>query len=162
MTEQTTEPSMEEILSSIRRILSTEEGTKTKTEEKLSEVVAQKENLEPKTDDVMELTQDMLCEEEKEPKQPSEPNPDQFDNSDMELLSEATLQASADRLNNLTERLISDKKPTYNTSASEQTVEDFVASLLRPYLKEWLDAHLPALVERIVSKEVERLTKTTR
>ena len=107
----------------------------------------------------MELTQDMLCEEEKkEPEQPSE----HFDNSDMELLSEATLQASADRLNNLTERLISDKKPSCNTSVSEQTMEDFVASLLRPYLKEWLDAHLPDLVEKIVSKEVERLTKTTR
>ncbi|MGN1090881.1 MAG: DUF2497 domain-containing protein [Alphaproteobacteria bacterium] len=159
MTEQPTEPSMEEILSSIRRILSTEDGTKNKTEEKLSEVIAQKENFEPKADDVMELTQDMLCEEEKkEPEQPSE----HFDNSDMELLSEATLQASADRLNNLTERLISDKKPSCNTSVSEQTMEDFVASLLRPYLKEWLDAHLPDLVEKIVSKEVERLTKTTR
>ncbi len=39
-----------------------------------------------------------------------------------------------------------------------QTVEALVAELLRPMLKVWLDAHLPALVERIVAEEVKRLS----
>ncbi|MHB1303587.1 MAG: DUF2497 domain-containing protein [Acidiphilium sp.] len=37
------------------------------------------------------------------------------------------------------------------------TVEDLVRAELRPLLKSWLDAHLPGLVERIVRAEIERL-----
>jgi cell pole-organizing protein PopZ len=39
------------------------------------------------------------------------------------------------------------------------TVEDVVRELLRPMLREWLDAHLPGLVERIVAEEVARLAR---
>jgi len=38
-------------------------------------------------------------------------------------------------------------------------VEDMVAAMLRPMIKEWLDTNLPAIVERIVDREVKRLTK---
>ena len=38
------------------------------------------------------------------------------------------------------------------------TVEDLVLEALKPMLKEWLDAHLPATVERLVEKEIKRLT----
>ena len=161
MTEQT-EPSMEEILSSIRRILSTEEGAKNTTEESFNNAAVEEQPTDTKTtEDVMELTPDMLCDETADKSdKPNKPTEEPFDNSDMELLSEATLTASADRLNDLTERLITDKKPEAYYSHN-QSLEDFVASLLRPYLKEWLDANLPSLVEKIVSKEVERLTKRT-
>ena len=39
----------------------------------------------------------------------------------------------------------------------EQTLEDLVKDLLRPVLKQWLDANLPDMVERIVREEVERI-----
>ena len=158
MTEQT-EPSMEEILSSIRRILSTEENEKNNTEKKISQDIAEKEEAQ-NSSDIMELTSDMLLDNDKEEHKDEEPTPVES-NSDMELLSEATLNATADRLNDLTEHLIHDEKPAYRSNNSK-TLEDFVASLLRPYLKEWLDANLPNIVEKIVSKEVERLTKRTR
>jgi len=34
-----------------------------------------------------------------------------------------------------------------------------VRELLRPHLKEWLDAHLPRLVERMVKDEINRLVR---
>ncbi|MFG1462916.1 DUF2497 domain-containing protein [Xanthobacter sp. DSM 24535] len=44
----------------------------------------------------------------------------------------------------------------------ERTVEDLVKEILRPMLKEWLDANLPAIVERLVRAEIERVSRTAR
>ena len=40
-----------------------------------------------------------------------------------------------------------------------RTLEDFVGELLRPMLKTWLDENLPAMVERLVRAEIERLSR---
>ena len=40
-----------------------------------------------------------------------------------------------------------------------RTVEDLVRDLLRPMLKEWLDARLPGLVETVVREEIERIVR---
>ncbi len=37
------------------------------------------------------------------------------------------------------------------------SIEDIVREEIRPMLKSWLDAHLPGLVERVVRAEIERL-----
>ena len=37
------------------------------------------------------------------------------------------------------------------------TLEDLVRAELRPLLKEWLDTHLPPMVERLVRAEIERV-----
>ena len=37
------------------------------------------------------------------------------------------------------------------------TIEDVVREAIRPMLKEWLDQHLPPLVERLVRAEIERV-----
>jgi cell pole-organizing protein PopZ len=37
------------------------------------------------------------------------------------------------------------------------TLEDMVRDEMRPMLKEWLDANVPAMVERIVRSEIERM-----
>lgn len=39
-----------------------------------------------------------------------------------------------------------------------RTVEQVVEDLMRPMLKAWLDAHLPAIVERAVAEELARIT----
>ncbi len=39
------------------------------------------------------------------------------------------------------------------------TIDELARSLLRPMLKEWLDAHLPGIVEAEVRKEVERIAR---
>jgi uncharacterized protein len=40
-----------------------------------------------------------------------------------------------------------------------RTLEDMVRELLRPHMKEWLDDHLPQLVERLVRDEIARLLR---
>ena len=41
------------------------------------------------------------------------------------------------------------------------TIEDLVREEMRPLLKDWLDTHLPPLVERLVRAEIERLVNRT-
>ena len=43
--------------------------------------------------------------------------------------------------------------------AQGRTLEDVVRELLRPMLKDWLDQHLPAIVEARVQDEVERISR---
>lgn len=43
-------------------------------------------------------------------------------------------------------------------TVGETTIEGLVREMLKPMLREWLDAHLPAIVERIVAQEVARIS----
>ncbi|ODN70847.1 PopZ family protein [Methylobrevis pamukkalensis] len=40
-----------------------------------------------------------------------------------------------------------------------RTLEDLVADMLRPMLKQWLDDNLPTMVEHMVRAEIERITR---
>ena len=42
--------------------------------------------------------------------------------------------------------------------AGADTLEGLVREMLKPMLKDWLDAHLPEIVERVVAQEVARIT----
>jgi cell pole-organizing protein PopZ len=48
---------------------------------------------------------------------------------------------------------------TARVASQPQTVEDLMKEMLRPMLKVWLDDNLPALVERLVKAEIERVTR---
>lgn len=50
--------------------------------------------------------------------------------------------------------------PMEASTGSGPTVDELARALLRPMLKEWLDANLPAIVEAQVRKEVERIART--
>lgn len=47
-------------------------------------------------------------------------------------------------------------------ASNPRTLEDIVKEMLRPMLKTWLDDNLPALVERLVQAEIERVTRGKR
>ena len=49
--------------------------------------------------------------------------------------------------------------PGPSISSNGKTVEDLVKEMLRPMLKEWLDRNLPPMVERYVEREIVRLTR---
>ena len=51
-------------------------------------------------------------------------------------------------------------EPMEPSTSSGPTLDELARSLLRPMLKEWLDANLPAIVEAQVRKEVERIART--
>lgn len=44
----------------------------------------------------------------------------------------------------------------------DKTLEGMVREMLKPLLKDWLDKNLPAVVERVVAREVARLARTKR
>jgi cell pole-organizing protein PopZ len=46
-----------------------------------------------------------------------------------------------------------------STVASGVTLEDMMRDMLRPMLKEWLDENLPSIVERMVEKEIARISR---
>jgi cell pole-organizing protein PopZ len=46
---------------------------------------------------------------------------------------------------------------TIDPRAGENTLDGLVREMLRPMLKDWLDANLPELVERVVAREVARV-----
>lgn len=45
---------------------------------------------------------------------------------------------------------------------SSRTLEDVVTEMLQPMLKTWLDDNLPSLVERMVKEEIERVSRGRR
>jgi len=47
-------------------------------------------------------------------------------------------------------------------ASGDRTLEDATRELLKPLLKAWLDANLPALIERIVREEIARLAREAR
>ena len=153
------EPSMEEILSSIRRILSHEEETTSQSEEDLKTSVSTSA-LETAKENVMELTEQMRVGSNFAVESVPETQEESSLPDDMVLLSEEAVQASTDRLSRLIDSVSQEKKQApVATVSNSNNLEDIVITLLRPYLKEWLDANLPTLVEKVVQKEVEKLAK---
>ncbi len=46
------------------------------------------------------------------------------------------------------------------TGGTGPTIDDLARALLKPMLKDWLDANLPGIVEAAVRKEVERISRS--
>lgn len=80
-----------------------------------------------------------------------------------ELLSEPAAAAAAASMKKLQEAAAPPLQPIVAAPSpgfrSGKTVEDMVAEMLLPMIKAWLDANLPTIVERIVEREVRRLSK---
>jgi uncharacterized protein len=52
--------------------------------------------------------------------------------------------------------LVTTPSPAFTSGA---TVETMVVQMLKPMVKDWLDTNLPAIVERIVEREVKKLSR---
>jgi uncharacterized protein len=70
--------------------------------------------------------------------------------SSQQILSRSTVSAVESAFNSLAHTVLSN---------NARTLEDLVKEMLRPMLKSWLDDNLPALVERIVKAEIERVSR---
>ena len=68
------------------------------------------------------------------------------------LVSNAAAEASRQALSSLSGLVVRDPAP------GDNTLEGLVRELLRPMLRDWLDAHLPAIVETLVAREIARLS----
>lgn len=90
-----------------------------------------------------------------EPKQES-PLPDKGLSDDIaDSLLEPTAQAASSHAFSQLDNLIMSQK-------QGQTIEDLIREMLRPMLKAWLDENLPGVVEQLVQREIERVSRGKR
>jgi len=71
-----------------------------------------------------------------------------------ELLEPATKAAASSAFSQLDALTLS--------GGNGQTVEDLIREMLRPMLKGWLDENLPGVVEKLVQREIERVSRGNR
>ena len=153
------DPSMEDILASIRRILSEDEQAH----------AAPQQAPNPDSDDVLILDPSMMVPESVPPepaspspavtadeaKEPGAAPPPATPAADTVLVSPESARAAAASVAGLVATLAGERGT--RTHRGGPTIEDLVRAELRPLLKTWLDTHLPALVERLVRAEIERV-----
>ena len=72
------------------------------------------------------------------------------------IVSAEAAQATRGALDQLSRLLV---KPE---PGADGTLEGLVREMLRPMLREWIDANLPPMVERMVAKEIARITGSAR
>ncbi len=68
------------------------------------------------------------------------------------LLSKQTIEKTSNSIKKLMNNF-DNKKPSTNAV----TVEQMLMSMLRPQLEEWLNANLPALVEKVIREEISKI-----
>jgi uncharacterized protein len=94
---------------------------------------------------------DVVFEEsEPEPEMPGAPRAHLQVGKERPLMSAATSAAVDSAFNTLAHTVL---------LQNARTLEDLVREMLQPLLKTWLDDNLPGLVERLVRAEIERLSR---
>lgn len=132
MADNRSEPSMDEILSSIKRIIADDDRTRPAT--KRAKSAAREE-------EVLELTE-----------------ADENESGEDSLLDDSKAQSlrhSFSALQTLSEPGVAPQI----VRSGETSLEGLTRELLRPMLKDWLDSHLPPIVEAMVEREITRITK---
>lgn len=128
------EPSMEEILASIKKVIAEDKDARageTAIEQPRHDIE------EESDDDVLELSDELA------------PRPD----IGPPLLDAATAGATRSALDQL-----STVAASVPAMPQANPLEDMVREMLRPMLKQWLDDHLPRLVDEHVKREITRIT----
>lgn len=155
------EPSMEEILASIRRIISEEETQGADEPLELSQPLseAEEERYEDGGQDDDILVFETEPEPEPAPAPPAAPArreaPVAAAPTSESIVSPPTINQAAHAMSRLAGSLRVADMPG-------QTLEGMVREMLKPMLREWLDAHLPAIVEARVEAELERIARLAR
>ncbi len=131
------EPSMEDILASIKKVIAEEKELRTNISQpapREQEDIAAGESAD---EDVLEL-EDMLA-------PPMDLGPP--------LLDESAAGQSRHALEQLSTLAASVPAPP-----PVNPLEEMVRDMLRPLLKQWLDDHLPGIVDEHVKREITRIT----
>ena len=174
MSDLSAEPSMEDILSSIKRIIA-EEGEPANPRPlrrsrpaarpldedevlELSEPVGTApapRTEEPAPEDFSTREETRMSLPDASPSSPRRPaqaaEPARWDAPEP-IVSRAAVEASRGALDQLSRMVVKPETP------GAETLEGLVREMLRPMLREWLDAHLPQIVEAAVEREVARIS----
>lgn len=186
--EDQAEPTMEEILSSIRRIISDDgdpaaggnapakNPAPDATRDEGADISAQ-----APSEEVLELTQVVNDDGSVTEIDPQIEDEIMFDELVAELEPEIALPGADEQPQTVAvdfdEPIMSDVAARATVAALNQlviempkhiglgkglTLEDITKELLRPLLKEWLDTNLPSIVERLVQEEIIRVSRLNR
>jgi len=133
------EPSMEDILASIKKVIAEEKELRTAASEEELEDSPLPEDEGPDEDevDVLELNEPLAP--------PVDLGPP--------LLDESVAGHSREALEQL-----STIAATVPPLPQVNPLEDMVREMLKPILKQWLDEHLPQMVDEHVKREISRIT----
>lgn len=166
MSDQTSqEPTMEEILASIRRIISEDEPAPAEAApepepEPASAQASTDLPLPPEEpeDDVLELTERVETHGDLDvySAAPADEPEDFYEEPppvapEAPLVGDPAAAAAAAAFGRLSSSIL--------MPADGRTLEDVVRELLRPLLKQWLDDNLPGIVQQAVQAEVERIAR---
>ena len=128
------DPSMEDILASIKRVIAEEKELRAAVPPPLSASLDDEDE-----EDILELDHPI------EPESPIDTGPP--------LLDEVAADSSRMKLEQLTSvAAAAPPPPTVNP------LEEMLRDMLRPALKQWLDEHLPRIVDEHVRREISRIT----
>jgi len=154
---------MEDILASIRRILSEDEAP-------VGAGSQQSKPAAPADDGVLVLDPSMMVQDPAptareaavpEPThasdlpEPPKAEPPKAEPPPSNLVAPEAAAAAASSVGSLVRTLTHERYTQVRSGGP--TIEDLVREEIRPLLKEWLDTHLPPLVERLVRAEIERV-----
>jgi cell pole-organizing protein PopZ len=131
------EPSMEDILASIKKVIAEEKELRTAVRTSASDVDELPEDSSASESDVLELNEPLAL--------PADLGPP--------LVDEQVAGQSRHALEHL-----QTVAATIPAATPAQPLEDIVREMLRPMLKQWLDEHLPQMVEDHVKREISRIT----
>jgi cell pole-organizing protein PopZ len=157
------EPSMEEILSSIKRIIAEEGDAATGARSRRTARTAPRPD-PIETDSVLELSEPVAEEPLVTPMQAVTPAPMPIGAPDVPaqpepILSDRVVEATRGPLEALSRMVVKPEPVAAETGIpGSQTIDALVRELLKPMLSEWLDANLPQVVEAMVAKEISRIT----
>jgi len=167
------EPSMEEILASIRRIIAEDGDGAAPAANGTAPAAA----ADAGDDEILELTDVVEPDEAmpavkpepepiaiEPPREPHRPKPEEpataeEPTGEAPIVSAATAALSVAAMSRITELSQQRAERDIPLGAGQVTLEALVRQELRPILREWLDANLPDMVERIVKSEIARLVQ---
>ena len=177
------EPTIEEILASIRRIISEDDAPPAEGEEAAPAAEPVAAAAEPEAEPEPEAQAEPAA-AEPEPVAAAEPEPappveeealeltEKVEtHGDLDVVPTTAPEPASEPAPASVENLVSERASTAAASAfgalsaaitmprGDRTLEDVVRELLRPLLQQWLDDNLPAIVQQTVEAEVERIAR---
>ena len=143
---------MEEILSSIRKIISDDEGEEgTEAQASGTDVLELTERVEEE-DSVAKTKTDTTFEDQNT-------NPTSDSQEETGLVSSTTKSKVTSAMASFAGALTKDKADNNPVMGGGPTLDALVLGALEPVLKNWLDENLEPLVERLVKEELKRMAR---
>jgi uncharacterized protein len=154
--QQPGEPSVEEILESIKKVIARENGPATAPARRRSAAEPVEPAAPEEAEEVLELDENAMLALEEEADDDRFTADEADEPADAPLTGDATASAMRENFAALAMLAQPGRQPQIVRSG-ETSLEGLTRELLRPMLAQWLDDNLPAMVEELVKAEIARI-----